>query len=274
MKIEKVIKFTRNYKGLLDERISTWLYHRYVRNRYYSGITWFDKEDIFLHYNSKEYIERRIWMTGEYEPEIWKAFQLHISEGAITLDIGANIGVNSIRMSKLVGENGKVFSIEPFEININRFNKNINLNGIKNVELVPFAFGNKDELKKVHINLDEENLGSLSLRNNKPGDILINVKIGDDWILHNKIDKIDFIKIDVEGYEWNVIDGLKNTIAKCHPKIIIEWDTNYQLDAGIDLNVWNDFIEKNNYHIYQIDRYGLNKIDNINEALNGNILLI
>lgn len=274
MDIKKILKFTRNYRGLFDERISTWLYHRFVKGKNYEGITWFDNEEVFLHYNSKEYIERRIWMTGEYEPEIWKVFKTYINTGDVVFDIGANIGVNSIRMSKLVGENGKVYSFEPFIINRNRYYKNILLNNIKNFELIPIALGNKQEQLNMFININEENLGSLSLRNNKPGENIVNVEIGDNWFLDNSLQRIDFMKIDVEGYEWKVIDGFKNTIKNYHPKILIEWDINYQLEIGLNFNEWQNFIMENEYKIYQINRYELKELTSIQKAMNGNLLLV
>lgn len=274
MKIEKILKFTRNYRGLFDERISTYLYRRFVKDRFYSGITWFNEEAISIYYTSTEYIERRIWMLGEYEPEIKKVFDTYVPLGGLALDIGANIGINTIRLSKCVGTNGVVYSFEPIPFNLDRFKKNIELNKINNVKLEPVALGDTTEVIVVDIPNDEENMGAISLKKTTSEGSNIQVLNGDDWVKKNSIDKISFIKIDVEGYEWKVISGLFESIKRFHPKILIEWDLNYLSNSQKSLIDWQMFIDVNKYKIYQINNYDLIELDTIAEAQSGNLLFI
>jgi FkbM family methyltransferase len=274
MDLNKLLKFTRSYRGLFDERISTWLYRRYIKKGDYSGITWFNTEDIAIHYTSKEYIERRVWMLGDYEPEVNSVFKAFVPIKGTVLDIGANIGINSIRLSKCVTLEGKVYSFEPIPFNQKRLEKNLLLNSVQNVSVAPIALGLNNEEVRVLFNEQEENMGAISLRNQNEEGILVQVRNGDDWIKENNIEKLDFMKIDVEGFEWNVISGLKETIGRDHPRILIEWDLNYLLYSGKSADEWQQFIDKFDYRIYQINRYELKQLTSIREALDGNLLFI
>lgn len=274
MDIKKILKFTRNYRGLFDERISTWLYNKFIKNKFLSGITWFNEESISINFTSTEYIERRVWMLGEYETEIKKVFETYVPFDGIVLDIGANIGINTIRLSNCVGSRGRVYSFEPIPFNQQRFAKNIKLNKIENARLEPFALGSNNESILIKYNESEENMGAISLREKSDSGLLITVKKGDDWVQEHNISSIDFMKIDVEGYEWEVISGFENTINKFHPGILVEWDLNYMKQNGVSLFEWQKFIDKYNYKVYQVNKYELVQIEFIKEAKDGNLLLI
>lgn len=274
MNIQRILKITRNYRGLFDERIATWLYRKYIKNKFYSGITWFDEEKLAIYFTNKEYIERRVWMMGEYETEVLKAFELSVKKDAVALDIGANIGINAMRLSKLVGEYGKVYAFEPIPFNQNRLKKNIALNNIDNINVMEFALGLNNEQLSIAIDANEENMGAISLRNPQEQGVAITVRNGDDWVKEQQIEKIDFMKIDVEGFEWNVITGLSETIKKYHPSILIEWDTNYLNMVGADMNSWNEFIESNQYKIMQVEQYQLVEVNHIKDAKEGNLLFV
>lgn len=274
MKLEKILKFTRNYRGLFDERISTWLFRKYIKGSEQKGVTWFNNENIAIYFSSSEYIERRVWMLGEYESEVASVFSAYVNKGGTALDIGANIGINSIRLSNLVGNTGKVFSFEPIPFNQNRFRKNIELNSITNVTLIPMALGISTETLKVDFNEHEENMGAISLRNAGDVGIDIQVRNGDEWVNENNIQQIDFLKIDVEGFEWNVISGLNETIKRFHPAILIEWDLNYLEYSGKSKTDWQKFIDDNTYKIFQVNRYELKEVSTIGDASEGNLLFI
>lgn len=274
MEINKILKITRSYKGAFNERIATWLFKRYVKANAYEGITWFNEEEISIYFSSREYIERTVWMLGEYETEVNKVFQAYVNKNSTVLDIGANIGINTIRLSKLVGEKGLVYSFEPIPFNQNRFEKNILLNKIQNVQLQKFALGARNEKLFIDFNDKEENMGAVNLRNEKTGGLPIEVKIGDDWIQEMNIPKVDFMKIDVEGFESNVINGLAKTITRDHPTILLEWDRNYLKESGNSVSLWQRFMEVNAYKIFQINRYSLTPVSKVELANDGNLLLV
>ena len=83
------------------------------------------------------------------------------------------------------------------------------------------------------------------------------------------IEKVDFMKIDVEGYEWNVLCGAEEVIKKCKPKILVEF-IQYQnkTGEGSTENIYN-FLKKHGYDIYDVGSEGGKylKINSFDEAL-------
>lgn len=159
--------------------------------------------------------------------KIWEAYETqlmieHVHAGDCVIDIGANIGYYSLIASKLVTEQGKVLSFEPEEDNFNLLKHNIETNQLTNVEIFHAGLGSKEEqisFFKCHSNrgdhraFNDDGTRELSF---------VNIKVG-DTILKNK--KVDFIKIDTQGFELAILQGLKNTLRtnQQHLKMIVEF---------------------------------------------------
>ena len=77
-----------------------------------------------------DFIENRICFFGVYEPNVTTVFQSSVRTGDIVLDIGANIGYYTLLASKLVGPTGKVYAVEPSQINRLRLQHNLQLNNV------------------------------------------------------------------------------------------------------------------------------------------------
>ena len=158
------------------------------------------------------------------EIEMLSAFCKYLKKDDIALDIGANIGHHSIFISLLVGKNGKIISFEPISEMIKRFEENIKINNIENIILNKFALSDKSGSYNFYINEDKD-IGSSSFINydNNLKKINVETKTLDEL----KIKNIKLIKIDVEGYEYNVLLGGKETILQNKPIIILEYSPNY-----------------------------------------------
>lgn len=136
------------------------------------------------------------------------------------VDIGANIGRYSILLSKKT--NRFVYAFEPCKKTFNHLQKNIVLNKALNV--ISFNFGLSNMNKTTLLNItDYSGRNSIVLKK----DIAkkresINVKRFDDLIEKYYIHNIGLIKIDVEGYEWYVLNGMKKTLIEQKPRLIIE----------------------------------------------------
>lgn len=136
------------------------------------------------------------------------------------LDIGSNIGIWSIIFSKIINTENNIYAFEPQEKIFDCLHKNIILNNCKNI--IPYNFGlsNKNDTFFMDASYDLlDNFGAFRITDDSSKSILsIECKIGDELSLDN----IGFIKIDVEGHELNVLYGLKDTIQRNMPIIIIE----------------------------------------------------
>lgn len=171
-------------------------------------------DKIRLHLNNKDnFLSRDIAFHKIWEPEITKLVKEIIKKDQIVIDVGANIGYFTTLFSKLVGKTGKVHSFEPAPINFEILKKNVSVNNLQNVLTYQIAASNVSDKQDLY--LSTWNYGDNRLFE-KPRDErdLEREKIQVDTIRLDEIvqEKINFIKIDVQGFEWQVIDGAKKLI--------------------------------------------------------------
>ncbi len=220
--------------------------------------------------DTETWIGAKIVYTGDYEPTLKKTFKEVIKKGDTILDIGANIGFHTLYFAELTGETGKVIAFEPVPTNFAKLTYNVGLNTFKNIELRNIALGNKAENISIKADINSNNPGAYHLFD-REGDVLINCQIGDELI---KDQPIDFIKIDVEGYESFVIDGLTQTIKKNKPIIVFEYDSSYHLRTGLPHDFIFNLLVPFNYTFFAISIRGLIEIENVSEIKSSNILAI
>lgn len=138
------------------------------------------------------------------------------------MDIGSNIGIYSIIYNYILDKNTKIYAFEPQEKIYNCIVNNITLNNCDKIIAYNYGLSDKNEVKYMNANYDtKDNFGAFRIVDNEDISnklLKIETKIGDELNLTN----IGFIKIDVEGYELEVLNGLKNTISRDMPYILIE----------------------------------------------------
>lgn len=195
-------------------------------------------------------IERRIFEVGLYEAGTLWCFEKIIKKGDVFFDVGANIGLTAIHAGNLVGENGIVHAFEPMPSTFNILKKNIYLNKMKNI--FPHNFGLTDfERKAVLFPNLEVNRGAASLfSKNKKDGVDIELKRLDDFLKRNKITKVDFIKVDIEGSEAPFLKGAIEMFSQINkPIICIEFSRDISSDT--DPNFIFDFLKNLKYSIYK-----------------------
>lgn len=238
---------------------------------HYKGFTY----EIFL---DKEFgiISNIIEKDGIYEPEILDFISERINQEGVFLDIGANIGQHSIVISRFCK---KVFSFEPISILQNKILQNIAKNNIQNIELNKFGLGNESTESEMIIL--KNNIGKSkpkhrnenefeNLKNNwakEKGNILETEKIELKRLDDLNFEQINFIKIDVEGYELFVLEGGKNTILRTKPKIILEYSPIFyeSMEKGMSERLYNFIIQELNYTINIIEKDKLIKVNSFSE---------
>jgi FkbM family methyltransferase len=173
-----------------------------------------------------QYVDRQIFYFGSYSPlelsflrqagKILRQTRNHLT----FVDVGANVGQHSLFMSPL---SDIVVAFEPNDEVADRLARNIDLNRIKNINLVRTALGSQVGQGRLGSGL-EKNSGSRSLvwSNDAGRDILVPVICGDEALRELGIARVDMLKIDVEGYEKNTLAGLRETLTKDRPVILFE----------------------------------------------------
>ena len=167
-------------------------------------------------------ISSEIALYGIREPESTKMIQKVVKDGDVVLEIGANRGYYALMESKLVGKNGKVYCIEPLPENVEHLKKNIELNGYNNMEVYQLAIGDKNGTASMSIS-SHSNLGSLMDKKDSRivGSLKVKLVTLDNFLKEKRFP--DFIRMDVEGYEYNIIKGMMNVLKSNKPlKMFIE----------------------------------------------------
>ena len=141
-----------------------------------------------------------------------------IPKGGVVLDIGANVGIFTMIAAKEVGSSGLVLAIEPEPKNIGLLRKNIEINGIKNVIVLDKAISARSG--KVKLNLFHLT-GFHSLIYPSDNQIEVEAKSLDDIVTELKLNRVDFIKIDAEGSELEILKGGKNVLKSPNIKLSI-----------------------------------------------------
>ena len=157
-------------------------------------------------------------VTPDFEPWMWG--YLKPKEGDVFLDVGAHIGKYTLQVAKIVGESGSVIAIEPMTECYKALKKNISLNNFNNIILLNIAAWNKSCNLKLFIG-DKQGLNSIKY-NMGLGYVEVEAKALDMVLSQINVNRVDWIKIDVEGAEYEVLQGLKNTLKKDNPKLIVE----------------------------------------------------
>jgi len=153
-----------------------------------------------------------------YETEVIKKI---ILKGDIVLDIGAHIGYFTLIFAGLVGENGQVFAFEPHPENFVLLKKNIEANGYKNVDFGKKAVLDKNGKAKLFW---ASSSGDYSLIKNRGENFIETETITLDDYFKDFKNKIDFVKIDVEGVEIEALSGMRKLLEKNENlKLMIEY---------------------------------------------------
>ena len=176
-------------------------------------------------------VELSLFETGTYEKGTIQFLEEYLKPGFSFLDIGANIGLMSVIASKAVGEKGIVYAVEANPATVPILQTNIELNNCKNIELLPVALSDVQGKALLFENW-EVNRGGASLISQSDDQKGVEVKMErlDDLFAENTT--IDLVKIDVEGFEPQVIRGGMNWFKKQLPVFIIEVSEKREKEIG------------------------------------------
>jgi FkbM family methyltransferase len=170
--------------------------------------------------SSNNSIGQQILALKQYEKANTNFLKKIIKKDWVCIDIGANIGYYTCLLAKMCPL-GKIYAFEPSDIDFSLLSLNIYLNNFKNVHLNNLAIGNKNGFNNFNITIDS---GLSSLKDTKRGKVdkvkKVKIQTLDSYVLENQIDRVDFIKIDVEGAEMLILKGSRYCLEKLKPNII------------------------------------------------------
>ena len=248
------------YKIQIAKSISFFLKFLYKKNKIHT------KNEIKWCLDLNEGIDLSIFLFGTSEKKINSLKQLFKpNEKLIIIDIGANVGSISLPLAKIFNKS-KIFAIEPTNYAFKKLTKNLNLNKDlkKNISLNQLFLSKKNRPTKVWSswNFDNSNdkhkqhLGTLHSIKKKSYISLAN------FINLKKINKVDFIKLDVDGHELDVLKSGEKFLKNKKPVIFIEIAPYLYPEFGYKCSELITYIKKLKYSFYSEELKKITDIDN------------
>lgn len=174
--------------------------------------------------STKDLIGWKIFFFGEYEADTNKVLAKYIKPGDTVIEAGANIGSETLLISKIIG-NGRLYAFEPNPYTFERLKMNLQINELTNVEAHDIALGEQDGMIHFHIypkNFCNSGMSSKYMETSKTRKIDVVQKKLDSFVKEHGIVKVDFIKMDIQGAEMDMISGGLETIKRDKPTIFTE----------------------------------------------------
>jgi FkbM family methyltransferase len=195
-------------------------------------------------------LEWQLWAFGGYRKHVAELFGYLVRPGDRCVDVGANIGVHTVRLARLVGDGGEVIAIEPDPDVVARINRNIALNGLTNVRVIGAAAGERTaEMRLYRPNPWDTNRAKASLIHHP---YLTGVKTTVPVVTVDDVcagQPVALIKIDVGGHETAVIRGAANTIATNAPSVVFEYAPKPLEDVALPPFGW---LPESGYVVFRI----------------------
>jgi FkbM family methyltransferase len=187
-------------------------------------------------------------MNNTYEVLELELLELLLQPGMTVLDVGANVGIHTSIAARSVAPGGTVYSFEPVPENFEILVRNLARNQLTNVVVEQIAIGN--EVGRSTIYLADHSIGTHSLlrsdKSNLAQSLSVPITTLDNYFCDQMPDVVNLLKIDVEGYEPNVLMGAIDLLRRTD-QLLIEYnrvsiEANGGVDAFIELLASFDFL--------------------------------
>jgi FkbM family methyltransferase len=166
------------------------------------------------------------YVLGAFKPDLQQFMEANLEQGSVFYDVGANVGFFSLLAARLAGPEGRVISFEPIDENVSKLSENVRRNQFGNVRIFPIALGAGNGERTFQLS-ESPTWGKFKgvaqeVPNKYVRDISVRVRRLDSLVSVERLPPPDFIKIDVEGAELEVIDGARETLLRHSPILMIE----------------------------------------------------
>jgi FkbM family methyltransferase len=225
-----------------------------------------------------EFLQAHLYLFGSYELPTIRHIRSFLTPGAVCIDVGAQMGYLSLAMATSAGRQTAVHAFEPEDINAARFRENMALNNIQNVQLHREAVSNIEGT--LHLFLSKTaNAGTHSTLYNErtvtEESIQIPATTLDAFARATNLPRLDLIKVDVEGAEFEVIQGADSVLRTYRPRVILELCDRLQIERGLSSRQIKEFMVERDYSAYTIADDGTPIPSGLDDPhINDNVLFI
>lgn len=195
------------------------------------------------------------------EERILELLILDLQPGDVVYDIGGNIGFYTIFLAKKISNQGEVFVFEPEKESYIHLQNNIKLNNLSNVCTFQKAVGDRSGEAKLHLGQTTGNFSLVKTYEKETGSQIVEIVNGDQFVKEKNLPIPKVVKIDVEGYEYSVLQGLRQTLShpdceiiccEVHPHLLppdVNGEKILELLTSLGFRQFDTYKRVNDYHI-------------------------
>ncbi len=199
---------------------------------------------------------------GTYEPELRSFLNSFLQPGYVAIDVGANVGWHTLLMAMKVGRNGRIVAFEPNPSVRKALIRHLELNRFSQVRVLPYALSDEESRVKFFGPPADDPGNGDGFIVHDPSSVsgsLIEVEARAlDRLLPNlDIERLDFVKMDIEGFEYRALLGMAATIEQFGPVITFEFNASYLDRCEATPETLGKLIAKHGYQTFVIGRSGL-----------------
>lgn len=211
--------------------------------------------------NLIDFVGYHIYMKGYYEPDTVHIMQSMLSPGMVMFDIGAHFGQYTLVASSKVGPTGSVHAFEPGPTQLKYLKYNIDLNKRENVVVNSVALGSQEGTIAFTMG-PAANLGGSHISLEGEESISVPVTTLDKYCTEHNVNRIDVLKVDVEGAEKSVFEGGRQLFIESPPSAVFyECIDSLCQRFGYPAMAIHDFLRSMGYRIMRSTPSGLQKIE-------------
>lgn len=270
------------YSGDTAFSLNEWKrWWRYISLKKPVIMKWMDR--LCLRIYPKNEVFRALFVKGIYDPNLVVVINALLPVKGVFLDIGSNMGYCSLLMSRAVGEDGRVFAIEPSERDFLRLVDNVNLNRLSNVNVYRLAVS--DKIGRVNISIATEERSALNTLgtefSNKGIEKVQTEEVDsvtlDAFVEEEEIDRIDVIKMDIEGSELKALNGARNTIERHRPALIVGVNENSLRASNASIKEIEKTLKELRYKMYYLIEkpfFALKEVANLEQVKSNRIICL
>jgi FkbM family methyltransferase len=205
-----------------------------------------------------EWIQQQIYLFGHFDEKGINFMKKNLKQGDVFFDIGANIGCYTLIASKITGTSGQVFAFEAIREVYEKLMFNIRLNQMTEIKAENVAIFEKEELLNFYVS-SRENIGMSSIfhHDTERGDtVQVQAISVDEYVKQNHINRIDFIKLDIEGAELHALNGMRETLKRFRPILLMELSTEVLPNTPLTPDEITQLLRELNYRQMAITQSG------------------
>lgn len=203
-------------------------------------------------------LSKQLFIAGCDEPNEMAFVDGFLKPGMVVLDAGANDGVYTLLASSRVGSAGRVWAFEPSSREFLRLSRNLALNSISNVSSFHTALSDNDEELELKIAESEHSgqntFGNFAYQIAGMEPERVSARQLDGVLRERRIDRLDLIKLDVEGAELKILRGAARTLENFRPVLLLEVSELSLRNMGSSAAELLSFVRSLRYDLYVFDR--------------------